>query len=85
MPPFLRLGPMNVEMKQRAVATRKKHVRPTESSRPEEVGKHIFFPLITMFSFCQLINPFCNQLLKELRVILCPLEVLVCVALKPVP
>ncbi|KAL8096706.1 non-structural maintenance of chromosomes element 4 homolog A-like [Apium graveolens] len=33
------LGPMNVEMKQRAVATRKKHVRPTESSRPEELDE----------------------------------------------
>lgn len=33
------LGPMNVEIKQRAVATRKRHVRPTESSRPEELDE----------------------------------------------
>lgn len=49
MPPFLRLGPMNVEMKQRAVATRKRHVRPTDSSRPEEVGKHIYIYIYFKF------------------------------------
>lgn len=37
---------MNVEVKQRAVATRKRHARPTEKSRPEEVGHNMF-----LFSF----------------------------------
>lgn len=34
---FYRLGPMSYEIKKRKTVVRKKHVKPTELARPEEV------------------------------------------------
>lgn len=35
--PSRRLGPMNTQLKQRKVTVHRRHTRPTESARPEEV------------------------------------------------
>ena len=61
-----RIGPMNTDIKFRKPAVRRKHVRPTESSRPEEVK---LLDLNTIVTFSQelriliecsgyLLNPF---------------------------
>ena len=43
-----RIGPMDVEAKTRKPAVRRRHVRPTDSSRPEEVI-HYYFTRVLRF------------------------------------
>lgn len=44
---FLRLGPMNTELKQRKAVVRSKHAKPTTTDRPDEVK------LILLAVFCR--------------------------------